>query len=79
MNCPPVVQDLYWKKVNKPTGVEYNVPYKLVQVPGDMGDNNVNFNMNRQWTNVRGYGNILIHNETKNFPVVEYSVHPWNR
>jgi hypothetical protein len=78
MNCPKVAHDLYWKKLNKATGVEYREPYYLVQVPADMGNNTVNYTDNRQWTNVRGYGKILIYQEMPNYPRVDYTVHPWN-
>jgi len=79
MNCPAVAYDLRWRRDDKPTGVLYNSPHFLVQVPENMGNNSVNFDTNRQWTNVRGYGNILVYNETNEFPKVHFSVHPWNR
>ncbi len=79
MNCPSVAYDINWRRNDKPIGVLFNSPHFLVQVPEDMGNNNVNFNTNRQWTNVRGYGNILVYNETSEFPIVHFSVHPWNR
>lgn len=78
MNCPKVANDLYWKKINKPTGVEYAEPYYLVQVPKDMGSNNVNYTDDRKWTNVRGYGNILVYQEMPAFPKVNFTAHPWN-
>ena len=78
MNCPKVAQDLYWKKLNIPTGVEYNAPYYLAQVPQSMGNNEVSYINNRQWTNVRGYGNILVYTEMTNYPGVNFTVSPWN-
>jgi hypothetical protein len=78
MNCPKVAQDLYWKKLNIPIGVEYSEPYYLAQVPPSMGNNEVSYIDNRQWTNVRGYGNILVYREMPNYPNVNFTVSPWN-
>jgi len=81
MSCSPkVVQDLYWKKINVPNGVEYNQPYYLVEVPSYMGNNDVaNQTDNHKWTNVRGYGNILVYQDTSKYPTVNFTVSPWNR
>jgi hypothetical protein len=81
MSCSPnIVRDLYWKKINVPTGVEYNQPYHLVEVPSTMGNNEAAKQIdNHKWTNVRGYGNILVYQDTSNFPNVQFSVSPWNR
>lgn len=90
MNCPnctvcngscncAFVRDLYWKQMNKQTGVEYNHPYYLAQVPQGMGSNAVGGYTPRQWTNVRGYGNILTYTKLPNPLGVGYNVSPWNR
>jgi len=79
MNCPAVVNDLTWGGRSLPNGTQTCSPHFLVQVPENMGSNNVNFNTNRQWTNVRGFGNIVIYNETDTFPIVNFTTHPWNR
>ena len=82
MSCSPkVVQDLHWKKINVPNGVNFYTPYSLVQVPPNIGNNEVAVSQidHRKWTNVRGYGNILIYEETAKHPTVNFLVSPWNR
>jgi len=77
-NCV-MVHDLYWKKVNVPVGIEYYAPHYLPSVPYGMGSNEVNYYTPYQWTNVRGYGNILQYQELKEPYMVGYQVFPWNR
>ena len=79
MNRPKVAQHLLWEKLNIPIGVEYREPYYLAQLPLSMGNNEVDFTHNRQWTNVRGFGNILVYNEMPEHPNVRFTISPWNR
>ncbi len=82
MSCSPrIVREINWPRINVPNGVNFYTPHHLVQVPPNMGTNEVSESQidNRRWTNVRGYGNILVYDETPKFPTVHFSVFPWNR
>ena len=68
-----------WRRINKPIGVEYSEPYYTPKVPTGLGTNHVeNQNEQKQWTNVRGYGNILIYKEGKQPLTATYKVSSWN-
>jgi hypothetical protein len=67
-----------WRRINKPIGVEYGEPYYIPQVPSGLGTNEVQYQTQRQWTNVRGYGNILLYTEGTQPLTATYKVSPWN-
>ena len=74
-----MVHDLYWRKIDQPVGVEYNETHYIPSVPYGMGNNEVNYTTPYQWTNVRGYGNILQYQKLQQPYMVGYRVFPWNR
>ena len=67
-----------WRRINKPIGVEYGEPYSIPQVPLGMGTNEVQSHTQPQWTNVRGYGNILIYTAGTQPLTATYKVSAWN-
>jgi len=77
MNCPPSVDNRVGVKFYY--NGEHAVRY-APRVPSDMGVNDVMYETSRQWTNVRGYGNVLVYNENVgNQPkvVVGFKAHPY--
>lgn len=67
-----------WRRINKPIGVEYGEPHYIPKVPSGLGTNEVQYQTQRQWTNVRGYGNILTYTEGKQPLTATYKVSQWN-
>jgi hypothetical protein len=71
-----------WRRINKPIGVEYGEPYYIPQVPSGLGTNEVQHqtqpSAQHQWTNVRGYGNILLYTEGVKPLTATYKVSQWN-
>ena len=64
-----------WRRINKPNGVEYGKPYYM---PSELRTNQVQYDTHRQWTNVRGYGNILVYSDGSQPFVATYNVSQWN-
>ena len=67
-----------WRRINKPIGVEYGESYYIPKVPIGLGTNHVEHQIQHQWTNVRGYGNILTYTEGTQPLTATYKVSQWN-
>lgn len=73
------VRELQWNNLNIPVGVEYNQTHYIPQVPKGMGSDTADYYTPYEWTNVRGYGNILQYQKLPQPFMVGYKVYPWNR
>jgi hypothetical protein len=71
-----------WRRTEKPIGVEYGEPHYIPQVPSGLGTNGVQYQTQSptqcQWTNVRGYGNILVYTSGEKPLTATYKVSQWN-
>lgn len=71
--------DPNFRNINRPVGVDLGVSHPMPKQINDTNNNEMKFTTNREWTNVRGYGNIVRYREDNQDISVTYKTSPWNR